>query len=386
MAWLRLTPWGLLLALACDPDGGGMNASATDGDASTGTGSTTATTSEGGGAGTGSATAPTSGGASAGGGTDLNVELECADPRWVHDVYGFSDIWDVAIDGRGHVRVPHWLKSGVYEVLDLDLDGSRVAALELDVTDGFVRWGGVDDAGNVVLEYGEVIGENAWLRKYAVSGALLWEIDLYAIVGYPGPPPLVAPDGTIVVTGQTSIFKFDADGGVVWELPNPQFMSVSAVNAAGVMVAPVLTTTRVRALGPDGAELWERDWGDQALSDRFFAIDASGAVVIGERFKGIARFTADGTMAWERSEEEIDVQIGRLAMNADGALAVLGDPISQIGRPVAVLLDVAGEIVGTRKCGQFHGTQLAIDGSGRIAVSGYTFDNGSYDWFAVAFD
>ncbi|MFY0536201.1 hypothetical protein [Nannocystis pusilla] len=255
-------------------------------------------------------------------------ELGCADVRWAYDVTKFHAVGDLAVDSRGHVRatVPG---AEAFRVLDLDENGVEVGALEVAYEGNSVRWGGIDGADNVVLQ----VQENGpqwprdWVRKYALDGALLWEVEFSStsdgfVIGRPVP----GPDGSVLVTRSASLHKLGADGSVVWELPNPDFMQPFVVNPAGVSVGWLGATKWVRTLGSDGAMLWEVEWGEQALDDRTFAVDGAGGVVVGEQHHALARFASDGTLAWEKSRTELGRPIDAIAMNEAGQLAVLGTP------------------------------------------------------------
>ncbi|PCC71789.1 hypothetical protein SAMN02745121_03141 [Nannocystis exedens] len=364
--------------LACDPQGGGTYATAGEsasagstGEASTGEAATGETSSD----------APTTSGGS-------GSELGCADVRWTHDVAKFSSIRDLVVDARGHVRATE-SEPDLFRVLDLDPLGVEVAPLEVATADGGVQWGGVDGEGNVVLRVDENGAQfpRDWLRKYSVEGALLWEVEFASTTdGFVLGAPVPGPDGSVVVTRAGSIVLLDAAGSVVWKQPNPDFMQAFARNSAGVTVAVVLSTRRVRSLGPDGALLWEVEWGQEALQDRFLAVDAAGGVVVGETLHGLARFSGDGTLEWEKSEAEVGVRIDGLAMNEAGQVAVLGDP-DEPSPSVVVRLGPDGAEVGRRACAQLTGERVAIDGAGQVTVAGYDFlsGNGQYDWWVVAF-
>jgi hypothetical protein len=363
-------PCCLCLLLACDDGGETTQASATAGDASTGTTDTT---------GADSTTDPTTGGPDP-------VDLQCTDPAWIHDKSGYFDVWAVDFAGDGHLRVPHTVNAEVYQVLDLAPDGALAGKFDIDTSNGVVRWGGVDQSGAVVVEYVEDLGNQVWLRKYTAAGELAWDVDLDAMIGHVDLIPAVAPDGAVVISNEKAIIKFAPDGAVAWQRPNPDLLFVYGLNAAGALVSTAPGTTRVQALAPDGALLWERDWGDHGLADRRVFIDAAGAIVVGERYKGLVRFTPDGELAWELTEEELDVDLDQLAVNASGQIAVLGRPVSQLSKPRVVHVAPDGTLAGTRDCADLTGELLALDPSGRTAVAGYQFDNGQYDWFVVAFD
>lgn len=373
----------LCLLLACDDGGGTTSASATAGDASTSTGDNT---------GYDWITDPTTGpdpttDPSPSTGAPDPIDLECTNPAWIYDKPGYFDVWNIDFAGDGHLRVPYDVNGDVYQVYDLAPDGALAGIFDIDTSNGSVRWGGVDQAGDIVVEYSEDFGNQIWLRKYTAAGALSWEVDVDALIGYVGLIPAVAPDGAVVLSNEKAITKFATDGAVAWQRPNPELRFVYGLNAAGAMVSAVPATTRIQALAPDGALLWERDWGDHALADRDWHIDDAGAIVVSERYKGLARFTADGELAWERTEDELDVDnIADLAVNASGQIAVLGRPVAGPGRPRVVHVTPDGSVAGTRGCADLTGMQLALDASGCAAVAGYQFDNGQYDWFIVAFD
>jgi hypothetical protein len=370
----------LCLLLGCD-DGNTTVTSATAGDASTGPETSTGTSD-------GTTTTPVTTGDDTTGGAPDPVDLECTDPAWIYDKAGYFDVWNLDFAGDGHLRVPSHLNGDIYQVLDLAPDGALAGSFDIDTSNGGVRWGGVDLAGDVVVEYSEDFGKQIWLRKYTAAGALSWEVDVDALIGYVSLIPAVAPDGSVVLSNETAIIKFAPDGAVAWQRPNfdPDLLWVYDLNAAGAMVSTVPATTRVQALAPDGAVLWERDWGDHGLADRRVFIDDSGAIVVGEQYKGLARFTPDGELAWERTEDELGVDLDQLATNAGGHIAILGLPVAQLGKPRVVHVAPDGTLAGTHDCADLTGRQLALDASGRAAIAGYQFDNGQYDWFVVAFD
>ncbi|WAS94786.1 PQQ-binding-like beta-propeller repeat protein [Nannocystis punicea] len=375
MAWEK--HWLICLGVlsACNPQGGdtataGESAGSTEpspGESSTG-GSETSTD------------APTTSGGS-------GDELGCADVRWAHDVPKLHTLMDLAVDSRGHVRATE-SEPGTFRVLDLDPQGVELAPLEVSTPEVSARWGGVDGEGNVLLQVEQSTpqAQRDWVRKYSVDGALLWEVefDLASDGGVLG-RPIPGPDGSTVVTHTSSLVALDSAGSVAWKQPNPDFMQAFARSSAGVTAAVVLTTRKVRALGPDGAQLWEVEWGKEALTERFVGVDAAGGVVIGEQLNGLARFSSDGALEWERTEAEVGVTIGALAMNEAGQIAVLGHPIEPNGPPTAVRLGPDGAEVGRRACAELASELVAIDDSGRITVAGYDFDDGQYDWWVVAF-
>lgn len=375
--------------LACDPQGGGTTATAGETAAST-AGETEPSTGE---ASTDGATdGPTTGSSEASTGAPTTSggtgeELGCADVRWAYDVAKFHEVGALAVDSRGHVRAT--VPGGeAFRVLDLDENGVEVGALEVAYAGNSVRWGGIDGEDNVVLQ----VQENGpqwprdWVRKYALDGTLLWEVEFAsASDGFVIGTPVPGPDGSVLITRSASLHKLDADGSAVWEQPNPDFMQPSVVNAAGVSVGWLVSTKWVRTLGPDGALLWEVEWGQEAFDDRTFAVDGAGGVVVGEQHHALARFASDGTLAWEKSRTELGRPIDAIAMNEAGQLAVLGRPGE--GSPEVLRLDPDGAEVGRRACDQLTSQKVAIDAAGRVTVAGYDFisESGQFDWWVVAF-
>lgn len=330
-------------------------------------------------------TGTTGGGEGTGADTEMpGAGLGCVDTRWIYEVRGLGEIHDFAVDSRGHVRMEHAPEAGIYRVHDIGLTGWPGRELEFETELESLDWAGVDDQNNLYLRFEAKDGSRDGLRKFAVDGALVWEVASDpALNGY----PVIAPDGAAVVTRDSSILKYDAGGKLVWELPNPEYLRVRAINAAGVAVAVVGVSKQVRALGPDGATLWESTWGVEALTDHYYGIAGSGEVVVGEMYNGIARFAADGGLLWERSEDQLGISsITAMTMNAAGQVAVVGT------RPKAATavftVDAAGEIGAPRGCPGLTIEAVALDEAGEIYVAGYDYnsDNGQQDWFVVAFD
>ncbi|MDC0717916.1 hypothetical protein [Nannocystis bainbridge] len=381
MAWAKRLSLCLGALSACDPQQGGTSASAgettTSTDASTTSGTDAST------AGTEATTeaTPTTG--------EPGEPLGCADVRWAYDVAKFQAISDLAVDSRGHVRAT---LSGaeVFRVLDLDTGGVEVGAFEVSSVDAFVRWGGLDGDDNVVLQVQEDGPQwpRDWVRKFSLDGALLWEVEFAAKSdGFPVGRPAPGPDGSVLVSRSGSLHKFAADGSPVWEQANLDGLQPFAVNAAGVSVAWLLATKIVRVLDPAGIPLWQAEWGQEGLADRFIVLDGAGDVVVGEQHHGLARFSGDGALAWEKTEAELGLRIDGLVMNEAGQLAVLGLP--DTGPQVVVSFGPDGAEVGRRACTQLsHVGELAIDAAGRVTIAGYDFiaENGQFDWWIVAFD
>ncbi|WAS91394.1 PQQ-binding-like beta-propeller repeat protein [Nannocystis punicea] len=349
---------------ACDPGPPGQD-SAT---ASTTSTSTTASTDD-----DETTTAPTTSG-----GPDGGSALGCTDVRWVHPFPWLASIRGLAVDSRQHVRTGY--RDGDYHVLDIDPSGLVVGTM--DFADTSPNWYGIDDQDDLLLVFHEDDSIHR-LRKFDVHGAQLWEVEYQPDAkGLSQPHAKPGPGGTTVVTRDTWIFKYDADGQQLWEMQDPGYPLIAGVSAEGVIIGFYVTTTDFWARDADGQLLWQEDWGEHAQSDRVFAVDAGGGIAVGEQALGVARFTVDGTLEWERTEEELGVRVDAMAMNAKGQLAVLGQTMELGGASAAVVLDADGTETTKRACTELDGKEVAIDEAGRVVIGANDLD----DYYVVSFD
>ncbi|MFZ6182391.1 PQQ-binding-like beta-propeller repeat protein [Nannocystis pusilla] len=317
-------------------------------------------------------------------------QFTCAGARWRFVDPTPSLPGAAAVDSRGHLRV-----TSSWSILDLDETGQLVGQLDASPPWG---WGGLDAGDNVYLSFHDEASGRKGLRKFAATGAPLWEIDR-------GPASdrhefagrvTVAPDGTTLVGDRQHdrVERYDAAGATVWDktLADKSFDDLFAMNTAGVAVALRYGAEgAIIALAPDASVLWEHP----------FATEPQGYADIGESGEVVAvsnswpphviRLAADGSVQWDKVIELPQLAHGAvsgLATNQAGEIALavpalLGDT----NVAAAVRLDASGEVVAVHACDPTSlGSTIALDEAGTIYFSGIIWADDGEHLFAVALE
>ncbi len=326
---------------------------------------------------------------------DEPTDFSCAGARWTVVEPKSDDIAAVAVDSRGHARFAAAILPRDYRVLDLDAAGAIASDFRLPTDPSFIRFAGLDGEGNMLLDIRDREGDDPrqWLRKYDVSGALLWETDLgpYPDTNLLGLPRVAADGSTVlgvqlVSAAELTLRKYDAAGALTWEIPDDSYQSVQAVNAAGFIVMVEPTGSRVRVRTPDGETLWERSWDVPAIESAH--IDAAGHVVAMSPVNKLVRYAPDGELLWETTADALPIplsHIRHMAVNPAGEIAITGSRMGATG-DVAFKLSPAGELAGDFTCDRMTIHRVAIDEAGALYLGGYRFRNGAYDAVMTAFD
>jgi len=236
--------------------------------------------------------------------------------------------------------------------------------------------------------------------------------------------------GALLSAGNNDIFvaKLGSDGSHLWSKRfgdgDIQEAHAVAVDASGnVIVAGnfygtvdlgggALTSAGsddiyVAKLGPDGAHLWSKRFGDRSSqSARSVAIDASGNVIVTGDFYGVtdfgggaltstggdvyvAKFGSDGTHLWSKRFGDGDYQLANaVALDASGSVIVTGVLNGSVDFGGGVLSSAGHSDIFIAKFGS-DGTHLwskrfgdgdyqgayaaAVDASGNVIVTGYFY-------------
>ncbi|MBI4603492.1 MAG: SBBP repeat-containing protein [Planctomycetes bacterium] len=144
--------------------------------------------------------------------------------------------------------------------------------------------------------------------KYDPDGNLLWEA-VAAHTDPDGVPAALAIDreGSVIETGQAGTVKYAAAGNLLWALPlgegGASGQAVAVDRQGNVLVAGPGGATKY---SPDGKELWKGD-AVKGVLRRALALDPAGGVYLSGVLPGVgpglAKYGADGTLAWTVSYE-----------------------------------------------------------------------------------
>ncbi|MCY1064451.1 hypothetical protein OV090_06750 [Nannocystis sp. RBIL2] len=311
----------------------------------------------------------------------------CEGARWSFVEPTLSRPGHARIDSRGHMRVT---SSG--SVLDFDMDGNLVGQIDPPKPWG---WGGIDAADNLYVSFRDEMAGRKRLRKFDVTGAMLWENDRGPLDSDFSGRVTVAPDGTTLVSDKFSdrLERYDASGAVIWDkvIADKPFREPSAMNSAGVAVALGHGADgAVLALAPDASVLWEHPFSSQpeALAD----IDESGHVVAVTRDwpARVIRLAPDGAQQWFldlEAPELVDTYVGAIATNDAGqtALAFSGT-LNGAAMAMAMRLTPNGD-TEVRVCDSASEAQaIAIDEAGVIYLAGIVWAEDGEHLFATALD
>ena len=235
------------------------------------------------------------------------------------------------------------------------------------------------------------------------------------------------PDGDVYVAGRTNgtlqgqasaggddafLRRYNADGDEIWTLQFESSESDSAsdvaVDAEGnVYVAGFTDGAQpsqdgagdgdafVSKYGPDGSEVWTRQFSHENSYDsaESVALDGAGNVFVAghteplsdgmmdasERSGFLRKVDSDGTEQWGLVFGDLFNTVPGVAADGDGNVYVAGATATGkvIGDAVVRKYDTSGEELWTQQFGTpMHdtGIDVAIDGQGRVYVVGLTQD------------
>ncbi|WP_434419839.1 PQQ-binding-like beta-propeller repeat protein [Nannocystis pusilla] len=318
------------------------------------------------------------------------AQFTCAGARWRFVDPTQSEPGAARVDSRGHLRV-----TSSWSILDLDETGQLVGQLGAPSPWG---WGGFDAGDNLYLSFHDEVNGRKGLRKFAVTGAPVWQIDR-------GPASdrhefagrvTVAPDGTTLVSDRAHdrVERYDAAGASVWDktIADRRFDDPFAMNTAGVAAALRHGAEgAVLALAPDASVLWEHPF---ATDPRGHAdITESGEVVAASYSwpPHVIRLAADGSVQWDRVIELPQLAHGAvagLALNEAGEMALAVPAIlNDANVAAAVRLDANGEVVAVYACDPTSlGMTVALDEAGTIYLAGIVWAEDGEHLFAVALE
>jgi hypothetical protein len=317
-------------------------------------------------------------------------QFTCAGAKWVYVEPARSRGGGSVLASNGHYFVT---SSG--HIVEFDTSGALVS----DVDYGMFTWswGGLDAADHLYLAYGDE--GRRWLRKFDLSGALVWEVDRGPLAqpnAHRG-RVAVAPDGTSLVYTQVGrrLERFAADGGLLYDKQAAAdvFNHVPAMNGAGEAVALRYGLDgQVVVLDPDAEVIWQqpltlgpRGWAD---------IDAAGNVSVATSGSlQIRRFAAGGALAWDVTlalgeGEGESAWVTDLVTNEAGETAVAASATSgEQSRAFAVKLDADGAVLATHSCDlSSDASTVAIDEAGAVYLAGAVYAEDGLHLFAAAFE
>lgn len=316
-------------------------------------------------------------------------QFTCADARWRFVEPTLSSPANARVDSRGHLRLTsHWA------LLEFDETGALVGHIEVPPPWG---WGGIDAADNFYVSFLDERLARKGLRKLAVTGESLWQIDR-------GPAQAndfsgrvtVAPDGTTLIAGRndTRAERYDPAGVLVWDktLADKRFDDPFAMNTAGVAAAIRYGVDgAVLALAPDASVLWERPFGSRGRA--FADIDEGGVVVAASLSwpPHVIRLASDGAVLWDKTIELpmlADGHVSAVATNEVGAIALaIGATLHDTQVALALRLGPDGEVTALHACDPTSdGQGIALDEAGTIYLAGVVWAEDGEHLFAVALE
>jgi uncharacterized delta-60 repeat protein len=288
------------------------------------------------------------------------------------------------------------------------------------------NWVAVDGTGNVVVT-GSSGGDYYTFKYAAADGALLWkkryngtanEDDFAKAVAVDG-------DGNVVVTGTSPglngnsyTAKYAAvDGALLWEKRSNDFASALAVDGSGNVVLTGFfyngtngDYSTAKYAAADGALLWERRYnGPENGYDiaHAIAVDRSGNVVVtGEsvssRGDSVVYYTAKyaaaaGAQVWEKRYDGNGITgnapgyAQAVAVDASGNVVVTGYSDGSAYNHdyyTAKYAAADGALLWQKR---YNGpanyndlaNAVAVDGSGNVVVTGYSFNGTNYDYYTA---
>lgn len=317
------------------------------------------------------------------------AQFTCAGARWRFVEPTQSEPGAARVDSRGHLRI-----TSSWSILDLDETGQLVGQLDAPPPWG---WGGLDASDNLYLSFRDEVAGRKGLRKFAVTGAPIWEIDRG-----PSEQPefagrvTVAPDGTTLVGDRTHdrVERYDATGATVSDktLADKSFDDPFAMNTAGIAVALRYGADgAVIALAPDASVLWQHPF---ASEPRGHADIAESGEVVAASYSWpphVIRLAADGGVQWDRVIELPQLAHGAvagLATNEAGEIALAVPAIlNDKNVAAAVRLDASGEVVAVHACDPTSlGMTVALDEAGTLYLAGIVWAEDGEHLFAVALE
>lgn len=286
----------------------------------------------------------------------------------------------------------------------------------------------VDGNDNVIVT-GRSFGSSTYdmftVKYAAADGRLVW------VVRYDGPAngedggQALATDanGNVIVAGYSSNDYYTAkyagsNGTLIWERrydsPSGGNDGVTAVAVdgsgnvivTGYSVADIYT---VKYAAADGAQLWAVRYNGSGNDDdkaNAIALDGSGNVIItgyapdvGSNFNYYtAKYAAaDGDLLWERSYDGPSSRTDlaeALAVDTSGNVVVVGASLDAGGNGMDVYTIKYAATDGATVWGQRYdgpvggydwGTDVALDSAGNAIITGYSTDNGQYNYYTAKY-
>jgi hypothetical protein len=307
--------------------------------------------------------------------------------RWTRQFGSNRDdeAFAVSADGDGVIVVgsvfgalPGQVHAGVHDafVRRYDLDGNLVWTRQFGTLGFDVAFSVTHDAGNVVVagtvgQTSQPYNQNAFVRVYDPSGALLWNHELGAFYSVTVNAVAVDGNGHIVVAGET--------GEALTDEPSPD----------GDLDGFVRSFDRL------GNVLWTRQFGaDDADWVGGVAVDEDGNIaVVGYTSAGnsggdvyMRTFDAVGNPRWTRSLDSGTRDQG-YAVDVDptnGDFVVVGATAATLAGPenpgwydvFVRSYDHLGDVTSTRQFGTMLqpdvGRAVSIDVDGAVVIAGYT--------------
>lgn len=257
---------------------------------------------------------------------------------------------------------------------------------------------GTDASGNTYV--GGNISSQAYLRKYAPNGDLVWS----QLIDEPNNalsdlPRGIATDaaGNVYLGGESShpyLSKHDSAGNLLWERPISNLNSADLFqDAAGDLYLhgwrSALTGHYVYKYNQAGDLLWQRQFGNAPASFATdLVVDAEGSVYLSgntpsspTRDMVLVKYASDGSLLWQQNLGTPSLDTSQaLALGPDGNVYLAGYTDGELGGPNlggrdAVLLkyDPTGNLIWST---QFGGSKndlvadLAFDEFGNVFLGG----------------
>jgi len=348
---------------------------------------------------------------------------------WTNNVGGTA----LAVDGSGNAVVAGGSDFDFYTAKYAATDGALLWAQRYNGPDnGYneARAVAVDGSGNVMVTE-RVIGSGGdyiydyYTAKYAAAnGALLWEKRYNGPANRDDNPSAVAVDGSgnVMVTGYSVGTNGDsdcytakyaaADGGLLWEQRSAN-CGASAVAVDGSCNVVVTGSSSgdfytAKYAAANGALLWEKRYnngtGNNYDNAYAVAVDGSGNVVVtGRSAAGFhaccsepfydwytAKYAAaDGALLWEKRYDgpaNSDDRAQAVAVDNSGNVVVTGYSENSSGISdyyTAKYAAANGALLWEQRYngpanGWDEARAVAVDGSGNVAVTGYSSGTNGY--------
>jgi hypothetical protein len=249
---------------------------------------------------------------------------------------------------------------------------------------------------------------DAFVRRYHPEGDLLWadqfgsnefDVAFGVAVDAAGTSYVVGlTDGSIAGSrGNTDAWvrKYDVSGAVVWTrqfgTPSPDRANAVAVGASGTVFVAGRTLGAlrganqgesdafVRAYSPEGDELWTRQFGtSEADRATGVAVDQTGAVyVVGETWGSLHGTSTGGWNAFIRKYNAGGGHVWTRQFGAGGGTHANGVAVDGSGR--AIVVGHTGGSLGGPSAGGYDGFVRKYNSDGSIAAT-TQFGTAAHDW------